>query len=255
MKLELGLNSDFTGRLVRFAGIVGIGLGLIAGASAAAQQTMHAQAQNYVSRYDVFAGFTDIDSPALGLNQKGFHTQAGVILRRWLSMGGDYSVASGHETLTTGLLNATLQARVAGAQAGFIKAGLLPPNYVLMVPTDAFTQTFAFGPQLTFRHFSKATFFLRPSLGALREHAVPKSTDPFESVIVKGLAPAGFKTDWTGFYGAGGGVDFALSKHLGVRAQMDAVYNHPFDDLLASGRMTYRYSVGPSFHFGRDVGK
>ena len=227
----------------------------MAGTTAGAQQVTHAPAQNYVSRYDMFAGFTDIDSPALGLNQKGFHAQAGIILRRWLSMGGDYSVASGHETLTTGLLNAALQARVAGAQAGYIKAGLLPPNYVLMVPTDAFTETFAFGPQLTFRHFSKATFFLRPSLGALRERAKPTKTDPFETVIVGQLAPAGYKTDWTGFYGAGGGVDVSLSKHLGVRAQMDAVYNHPFDDLLASGRMTYRYSVGPSFHFGRDVGK
>ena len=248
----MGPNCGIAGTVKRVAIA---GLFAVAGITAGAQQVMHAPAQNYVSRYDIYTGFTDIDSPALGLNQKGFHAQAGINLRRWLSMGGDYSVASGDEILTTSLLSADLQAKVNGAQAGYIKAGLLPPNYVLMVPTHAHTQTFAFGPQLVFRHFSKATLFLRPSLGAIHERATPTKTDPFETVIVGQLAPAGFKADWTGFYGAGGGVDFALSKHLGVRAQMDAVYNHPFDDLLASGRMTYRYSVGPSFHFGRDVGK
>lgn len=211
--------------------------------------------QPYVGRYDAYAGFADIDSPALGLNQKGFHAQVGRNMRRWYSIGADYSVASGKEMLTTELLPAGLQAKVNGAQAGYIAAGLLPPNYRLQVPTDAFTETFAFGPQLVFRHFSRATFFLRPSLGAIRERAVPHMTDPFESVIVKQLAPAGYKTDWTGFYGAGGGGEYGLAKHVGLRAQMDAVWNHPFNDILANGRWTYRYSVGPSFHFGSDLGR
>lgn len=220
---------------------------LLPAASAQAQQT-------YVSRFDVYTGFADIDSPALGLNQhNGFHVQAGMNPRRWLSFGGDYSVASGSEMLTTDLLPAATQARVNAAQAQYIALGLLPANYHLAVPTDAATQTFAFGPQLAFRHFSKATLFLRPSLGGLRERAVPHPADAFQKVIVTGLAPAGFKRDWTGFYGIGGGADFALSKHIGLRAQMDIVYNHPFDDILANGRWTYRYSVGPSFHFGRNV--
>ena len=54
----------------------------------------HAQ-QSYVSRYDVFAGFTDIDSPALGLNEQGFHAQAGMNMRGWLSVGADYSEGTG----------------------------------------------------------------------------------------------------------------------------------------------------------------
>ena len=210
--------------------------------------------QKDISRYDVYVGFADIDSPALGLNEhNGFHTQAGINLRRWLSMGGDYSIASGHEILTTDLLPAALQAQINAGQAQYIKFGLLPAGYHLAVPTDAGTQTFAFGPQLAFRHFSRTTLFLRPSLGALRERAVPHAADAFQKVIVGELAPAGFKLDWTGFYGVGGGADFALTRHLGLRAQMDLVWNHPFNDILADGRWTFRYSVGPSFHFGRNI--
>ena len=209
--------------------------------------------QTYVGRYDVYAGFTDIDSPALGLNEKGFHAQAGINPRRWLSFGADYSVATGSEILTTDLLPAALQARINGAQAQYIALGVLPANYRLAVPTDASTQTFAMGPQLAFRHFSKATLFLRPSLGALRERAVPHAQDPFQKVIVAELAPAGFKLDWTGFYGVGGGGELALTRHFGLRGQMDIVWNHPFNDILADGRWTFRYSVGPSFHFGRNV--
>lgn len=209
--------------------------------------------QSYVSRYDVYAGFADIDSPALGLNEQGFHAQVGMNPKRWLSFGADYSVATGSEMLTTDLLPSALQAQINGAQAQYIAFGLLPANYHLAVPTDASTQTFAFGPQLAYRHFSKLTLFLRPSLGALRERAVPHAADAFQKVVVAGLAPAGYKLDWTGFYGVGGGGDLSLSKHLGLRAQMDFVYNHPFNDILANGRWTFRYSIGPSFHFGRDV--
>ncbi len=214
----------------------------------------HAQ-KSYVSRYDVYAGFADIDSPDLGLNEQGFHLQAGINPRRWLSVGGDYSNGNGSQLLTTNLLPTALQAQINAAQAGYIAFGLLPANYHLAVPTDAATQTFAFGPQLAYRHFSKLTLFLRPSLGALRERAVPHPADPFQKVIVAQLAPSGFKLDWTGFYGVGGGGDLALTKHFGLRAQIDVVYNHPFNDILANGRWTYRYSVGPSFHFGRDSTK
>ena len=186
-----------------WVGLIGLGVTAI-----------QAGAQQDVRRYDAYAGFADLNAPALGLNQPGFHAQAGVNVRRWLSIGGDYSVASGGEILTTGLLPATLQAQVNGAQAQYIAAGLLPANYRLAVPTDAATQTFAFGPQLVYRHFRKMTLFARPSLGALRERAVPNGQDPFAKVVVAELAPAGFKRDWTGFYGVGGGAEFAMTSHF-----------------------------------------
>ncbi|MGP8258374.1 MAG: hypothetical protein ACLQM6_00295 [Acidobacteriaceae bacterium] len=206
--------------------------------------------QSYVGRYDVYAGFADIDSPMLGLNEQGFHAQAGINPRLWLSFGADYSEGHGSQILTPNLLPAATQATIAAGEQLY---GLT--NYQLAVPATAATQTFAFGPQLAYRHYSKVTLFLRPSLGALRERAVPYSNpaDPFEEHVVATLAPAGFKLDWTGFYGVGGGAEVAVSKHLSIRGQMDIVYNHPFNDILADGRWTYRYSVGPSFHFGRNT--
>ncbi len=218
----------------------------LAAASLQAQQT-------YVSHYDAYAGFTDLYTPELGLNQTGFHTQVGINPRTWYSVGFDYSVSSGSEVLTTNLLPSALQAQVNAAQAAYIAAGLLPPNYHLAVPTDATTQTFALGPQLAFRHFSRATIFVRPSLGALRERAVPHPTDPFSTIVASELAPAGFKLDWTGFYGVGGGADFVLTKHFGLRTQLDIVHDHPFNDILANGRWTYRFAAGPSFHLGRNI--
>jgi hypothetical protein len=209
--------------------------------------------QTHIGRYDAYAGYTDINSPDLGLNESGFHTQGGINLRRWLSLGGDYSLGWGSQLLTTNLLPAALQAQVNAAQTGYIQAGFLPANYHLAVPTDAFTQTFALGPQLVDRHYSRVSLFLRPSLGALRERATPNPADPFQKVIVAGLAPAGFKLDWTGFYGVGGGGEIALTPHIGLRMQLDAVYNHPFNDILANGRWTFRTSVGTSFHFGRNI--
>ena len=218
--------------------------------------TAHAQ-QAYVSRYDVYAGFADIDSPMLGLNEHGFHLQAGMNMRTWLSVGADYSEGTGSQILTPNLLPAATQTTIDNEITQLELAKLLPQGYQLAVPATAATQTFAFGPQLVDRHYSKLTFFLRPSLGALRERAVPYANpaDFFESGVVASFAPAGFKLDWTGFYGVGGGGEVAVSKHVGIRGQLDFVYNHPFNDILANGRWTFRYSVGPSFHWGSTAGK
>lgn len=225
-----------------------IGIGQFAGRSANAQQTT-------ISRYDVYTGFTSINSPQLGLSQPGFHTQAGINMRPWYSLGFDYSVASGSEILKPDLLPTALQTQIAGAQELYTLEGLLPVGYQLAIKTDAFTQTFAAGPQLMYLHFEKATLFVRPSLGALRERATPHPADPFATAIAQQLAPSGSKLDWTGFYGVGGGGDYRVTRHIGIRAQMDVVYNHPFNDILANGRWTFRYSVGPSFHFGHSIVK
>jgi hypothetical protein len=134
--------------------------------------TAHAQ-QSYVSRYDVYAGFADIDSPMLGLNEHGFHLQAGMNMRTWLSVGADYSEGTGSQILTPNLLPAATQTTIDNEITQLELAKLLPQGYQLAVPATAATQTFAFGPQLVNRHYSKLTLFVRPSLGALRERAVP----------------------------------------------------------------------------------
>lgn len=235
--------------------LLAAGLALLPQGARAQTTGAAAKAQSYVGRYDLYAGYVHFDSPHIGLNEDGFHIQAGMNPRRWLSAGFDYSSANGQLQLTPNLLPTALATEVDGALAQLMAAGVIPSTYMLSVPTDSYTQTFAAGPQLMYRHFSKATLFLRPSLGAIRERATPKPTNAVALLFTQQLAPAGYKVDWTGFYGVGGGADFTVTKHFGLRAQADFVHDHLFNDLLKDGRNTIRLSFGPSFHFGRNVTK
>jgi hypothetical protein len=211
--------------------------------------------QEYVSRYDAFAGYTFLDSPHVGLFENGFQFQAGVRPKTWYSLGFDYSISSGDLTLTPNLLTNALQQQLALQLQQLATAGLLPAGFTLSVPAHSSTQTFAAGPQLAYRHFSKITLFVRPSIGAIREVATPHPTNVIAAAIAKQLVPSGQKTDWTAFYGFGGGVDLLFSRHVGLRVQADLVYDHLFSDLLRDGRFTTRFSIGPCFNFGKNIVK
>ena len=211
--------------------------------------------QEYVTRFDAFTGYTFLDSPGINLFENGFHFQAGVRPKTWYSLGFDYSIAAGDLTLRANQLTTPLQQQLGAQLAQLAAAGLLPPGFTLAVPTHSRTQTFAAGPQLSYRHFSKVTLFARPSFGAIHEVATPHPRDPISAAIARQLAPSGQVTDWTWFGGFGGGVDYLFTRHLGVRIQSDLVWNHLFNDLLQNGRWTVRFSVGPCFHFGKNIVK
>jgi len=202
--------------------------------------------QTYVTRYDFSAGYTFLNSSHLGLFENGFNLQVAVRPSTWYEVGFDYTNTRGDTTLTAGLLPVALRRELPDLLAQLAAEGLVPPGFVLAVPTHSFTQTFAMGPVLTFRHFQHVTFFVRPSLGAARETATPKPRDPVTAAVVQFLVPARKKTDWTGFYGFGGGVDFILSRRFAIRLQSDVVYDHLFNDILKDGRWTVRFSVGPT---------
>ena len=211
--------------------------------------------QKYVSRFDAFGGYAFLDSPHVGLFENGFQFQVGVRPKTWYSLGFDYSISEGTLTLTPSLLTDALQQQLAAQFQALALAGQIPPGYTLSVPTHSRTQTFAAGPQLAYRHFSHVTLFIRPSIGAIYEVATPNPGDPIATAVVAQLAPSGRKTDWTGFYGFGGGVDYLFSKHVGLRIQADLVYDHLFSDLLKDGRLTTRFSIGPCFNFGKNIAK
>lgn len=240
-------------RRLRISGAMGfaaLAVLLLAAAPAFGQQT-------FVTRFDAFGGYTYLNSPHIGLPESGFHFQAGVRPKTWLSLGVDYSISAGDLTLTPGLLLPSLQQTLGAQMIGLIKAGLLPATYTLAVPAHSRTQTFAAGPQLSYRHFKSVTLFLRPDLGAMHEVATPHapSGDFFAQAVVTTLAPTGQKTDWVAFWGIGGGADFNLSRHVGLRVQMDLVHDHMFSDLLTDGRNTVRVSIGPAFNFGHNIVK
>ena len=219
---------------------------LLAASPVAAQQT-------YVSQFDVFTGYAFLDSPHINLFENGFQAQFGYRPKPWYSLGFDYSRSTGDLVLTPNLLPTALQQQLGAELGQMIAAHLIPATYVLAVSTHSTSQTFAIGPQLAYRHFSHLTLFIRPSLGAIHEVAVPHPADAVATAVAAQLAPAGKKTEWTGFYGFGGGFDILFSKHVGIRTQADLVYDHLFNDLLADGRWTVRFSVGPCFNFGKNL--
>ncbi len=215
--------------------------------------------QSYVPRYNLFAGYTFLDSPHVSLFENGFHFQAGVNPKTWLALGFDYSVSGGSLTLTPDLLTPYWQQQLTGLLEELGALGQLPAGYTaadIAVPSHSLTQTFAGGPQLEYRHFKKVTLFVRPSVGAIHEVATPQpGSNAIYQAIVSALAPTGKKTDSTIFYGFGGGADFAISKHVGLRVQADLVYDHLFSDTLQDGRLTTRFSVGPCFNLGKNIAK
>lgn len=211
--------------------------------------------QEYVSRFDAFAGYAFLDSPHIGLFENGFALQAGFRPKTWYSIGFDYSRTTGNTTITPDLLPTSLQQVLAAQLAQLEAAGLIPPGYQLRFPVHSVTNTFAAGPQLAFRHFTHVTIFVRPVLGAIYEQATLHPTDPIAAGIVAQLVPSGKKTDTTWFAGAGGGLDILFTRHLAMRTQVDVVYDHLFNDLLRDGRTTIRFSVGPAFNFGPNIRK
>lgn len=214
----------------------------------------HANAQqDYVGRYDIYNGYANLIAPNVDLTTRGYHLQAGRNQKTWLALGFDYSVTTGHTSLTPNLLPTALQQQLAQQILALIQTGVIPPTYQVYVPVDSNTQTFAAGPNFNYRRFQRVTFFIRPSLGAVRETATPHPHDAVTAAIAQELVPAGKKTDWTGFYGFGGGYDLNATRHIAIRMQTDIVYFHVFNDLLKDGRWDFRWSIGPTIHFGGNI--
>jgi len=208
--------------------------------------------QEYVGRFDVFTGFTDLSTSKLNLGQPGFHTQIGTNPTNWYSMGFDFSDGSGDTSLIPTMAKASLQKEITTQLAPLIQAGLLPATYQLKVPLSATSQTYAMGPQLNFRHFKRVTLFIHPDLGAIHETAMVHPQDMIATAVAAQLAPSGHLSDWTWFFGVGGGMDLKLTTHLGLRVHADYVRDHLFSNML-DWQGTFRISVGPTVHFGKNM--
>ncbi len=211
--------------------------------------------QTYIGRYDAYAGYAYLNSPAISLGENGFQLQAGVRPRTWFSLGFDYSIATGSGAINSNQLTTSLQQQLGAVLAQLASAGKLPPGYKLVMPIGSVTQNFAAGPQLAYRRWSTVTLYLRPSVGAVHENATLRPGDPIAALIAAQLAPSGSKQDWAAFYGVGGGADLNFTKHFALRIQADIVHDHLFSDLLKNGRNTVRVGIGPTVQFGRNIVK
>jgi hypothetical protein len=201
--------------------------------------------QDYVSRYDAFAGFSYLASPKLNLAERGFDGEFGVNLNRWLALGADYSIFTGHSDIHAADLKPAFQAQLVPLLP------LLGPNPA--VPFDSTTYTFTFGPQINFRQLKWITIFVRPAIGGMHETATLKPNSPLLALVTAQLAPSGKKTDLKPFYGVGAGFDLNATKHVAIRFAADYVHVNLFDDLLKEGRNSVRLAVGPTFRFGHNV--
>ncbi|HSY13715.1 MAG TPA: outer membrane beta-barrel protein [Verrucomicrobiae bacterium] len=212
--------------------------------------------QTYVNRFDAYAGYGYFSTPSLNLSQNGFNTEFGWNWKTWLALGFDFSVFTGDNVITPNMLNSGLQQTLAGEIAELQAIGELPPGYALRMPTSSTTYTYSAGPQINIRHFKPVTFFVRPALGSLHEVATLHPQDPFASQVAVVLAgPNMQKTDTVTFYGFGGGMDFNLTKHFGVRTAADYVHYNMFSNVLGSSQNSVRFSVGPTFRFGGNIVK
>lgn len=208
--------------------------------------------QDYIGHYDVYAGYMYLSSSLIDLGESGFHTQLGTNPAKWYSLGFDFSTGTGNTVLVPKMLKSSLQQQINAMVAPLEAAGIqLPP---LQVPFHSQSQTFATGPQINYRHFKAVTLFIRPDLGAIHEdaHLYPNPDAALVVGLVNQLVPGDVKTDWTYFYGFGGGIDLNLTRYVGLRMQADFVRDHLFSDLL-NARNSVRFSVGPTFHMGRSV--
>ncbi|HUO31466.1 MAG TPA: hypothetical protein VMU80_19740 [Bryobacteraceae bacterium] len=210
--------------------------------------------QDYVGRYDVFTGYMYLRSPLISLGESGFHTQFGTNPTKWYSMGFDFSIGDGDTVLVPNMLKSSVQQEIATQLEPLKQAGLVAATYEPAVPLHSRSETYALGPQLNYRHFRAVTLFVHPDLGAIHETAIthPNPKDLISTALVTQLAPAGTVSDWTYFYGVGGGMDVNVTHRFGIKLHVDFVRDHLFSDFLP-WRNSVRFSVGPVFHAGPNV--
>ena len=211
--------------------------------------TCVAQKQEYVGQYDAYVGYAYLTTPNMNLAQRGFQAQFGYNWKRWAALGFDTSYFGGGSSLTVPQLNNATIAKLAPVLANY-------PGFVPWTPYTANTFTITGGPQLNYRHFKYVTLFIHPDLGAMYQSVTAQPPNPLMGAIVKGLlGPSMSTSQWTAFYGVGGGFDVNVSKHVGLRFQSDWVYTQLFTDLLRNPQYTWRMSASPTFRFGKNVPK
>ena len=212
--------------------------------------TCLAQNQEYVGQYDAYFGFAYLTTPNMNLDQRGWQGQFGYNWKRWAAIGFDTSYFGGNSSLTVPMLNNQTKAKLAP----FLP--LLPPGFTVWSPYHANTYTITGGPQFNYRHFKYVTLFIHPDIGAMYQSVQVQPPNPLMGAMVAGLLGPSMKTSqWTPFFGVGGGFDLNVTKNVGLRFQSDWVYTKLFDNLLANPQYTWRMSASPTFRFGKNVPK
>jgi hypothetical protein len=207
--------------------------------------------QTDVNRYTLFTGFDYMISPARNLTERGFESDFGVSVRPWLGLGGDFGALGSDIISGSGTINGS-ETVYAPLLTQNEMNGAPPPDLV-NVAFKSTTYTFAAGPQFYLRKWEKVTFFARPGFGGIHETAnigFPLALGQLLTAL-GATVPSPHQTDTTYFVGLGGGFDLNLSRRVGVRFATDWVNTHLFSNLLTNRQNYVRFSVGPTFRWGR----
>jgi hypothetical protein len=209
---------------------------LASGVSLCAQQTD-------INRYTLFTGFDYMIGPARNLTERGFETDFGITMKPWLGLGADFGVLSGAGTIT-------------GTETVYAPAvnQLMPGAAAsIHVPFNSVTYTFAAGPQFYIRKWEKVTFLIRPGFGGMHERAditFPTTLAPLFGALQLPV-PGVHQSDTKPFCGLGAGFDLNVSRTVGFRFAADWVNTHLFTDLLSPRQNYVRFSIGPTFRWGK----
>lgn len=207
-----------------------------------------------INRYTLYTGFDYMINPAQSLTQRGFDTDFGVTVKPWLGLGVDFSTAGNAIISGGGTINATQTKYAAALAAAHQKyPTLVPPPNLVTVPFRPTTYTIAVGGQIYIRKLKPVTFLIRPGLGVIHADAdltFPPGLPPLFQLL-QIPPPNAHQSDTTWFIGMGGGADFNLSKHIGVRITADWINTHLFSDLLTSRQNYGRFTIGPVWRWGR----
>ena len=200
-----------------------------------------------VNRYTIYSGFDYMVSPARNLTERGFDVDFGLTIKPWFALGGDVSAIGNSIISGAGTINGT-----ETVYARPVSAVGIPPNQI-HVPFRSTTYTFAVGPQFYLRKWRAVTFLVRPGLGGIHESAdltLPPELGPLFTELGIPI-PSSHQKDTTWFVGLGGGFDVNVSRRVALRFTADWVNTHLFSDLLTDRQNYVRFTVGPTFRWGR----
>jgi opacity protein-like surface antigen len=205
--------------------------------------------QTDVNRYTVFTGFDYMISPARNLTERGFDVDAGVTVKPWLGLGGDFGALGDAIISGAGTINGSETVYAPAVDASGLVPGGASSIHVAFRST---TYTFAAGPQFYWRRWKRITLLGRPGFGGIHEKAditFPSALIPLFTIL-KLPPPSPQQTDTELFFGLGGGVDVNFSRKVAVRFATDWVNTHLFSNLLVPRQNYVRFSIGPSFRWG-----
>jgi opacity protein-like surface antigen len=222
-----------------------------------------ATAQVSFQKWDMYAGYSYLNTPTNDLAQHGFNLSFGRNINKWVALGMDFSRHQG-----SGPQVATGTDMAARLPAGLLPASVAPllPGIRLSVPVNASSTTFAAGTQFQVRKNKYLTPFFRPFLGAFHGTANGKATLITPVALPAGVTPALLQgllatippdvlrkavtqSDTSLGYGFGAGVDLNISKPVGIRIATDYIRTSLFD----KKQNNIRIATGLIYRFGGEV--